>query len=113
MKSAVIAWSGAGRIAKVEVSADGGASWRDAPLQGPIFSKSFTRFRLPWEWSGHPGHTAKPRHRRQRQRAADAQRIHRAVHAWHELSQPLHPDLGYRRRREHQQCIRIIKSQAL
>ena len=47
-----IAWSGAGRIAKVEVSADGGASWREAPLQGPVFSKSFTRFRLPWEWNG-------------------------------------------------------------
>ena len=47
-----IAWSGAGRIAKVEVSADGGTSWRDAPLQGPIYSKSFTRFRLPWEWAG-------------------------------------------------------------
>jgi sulfane dehydrogenase subunit SoxC len=47
-----IAWSGAGRIARVEVSADGGASWRDAALQGPILSKSFTRFRLPWEWSG-------------------------------------------------------------
>lgn len=47
-----IAWSGAGKIAKVEVSADGGATWRDAQLQGPIFSKSFTRFRLPWEWAG-------------------------------------------------------------
>ncbi len=47
-----LAWSGAGRIARVEVSADGGASWRDAPLQGPIYSKSFTRFRLPWEWNG-------------------------------------------------------------
>ncbi len=49
-----IAWSGAGRIARVEVSADGGANWRDAPLQGPILSKSFTRFRLPWEWGGTP-----------------------------------------------------------
>ncbi len=47
-----IAWSGAGRISRVEVSADSGASWRDANLQGPILSKSFTRFRLPWEWSG-------------------------------------------------------------
>ena len=35
-----------------EVSANGGASWVDAPLQGPILSKSFTRFRLPWEWNG-------------------------------------------------------------
>ena len=49
-----IAWSGAGRIAKVEVSADGGTTWINAPLQGPIFSKSFTRFRLPWEWTGNP-----------------------------------------------------------
>ena len=47
-----IAWSGAGRVSRVEVSADGGASWRDANLQGPILSKSFTRFRLPWEWNG-------------------------------------------------------------
>jgi len=47
-----IAWSGAGRIAKVEISTDGGASWRDANLQGPIYSKSFVRFRLPWEWAG-------------------------------------------------------------
>ena len=47
-----LAWSGAGRIRRVEVSADGGATWRDANLQGPIYAKSFTRFRLPWEWSG-------------------------------------------------------------
>ena len=47
-----LAWSGAGRIRRVEISADGGASWRDAGLQGPIFSKSFTRFRLPWDWNG-------------------------------------------------------------
>jgi sulfane dehydrogenase subunit SoxC len=49
-----IAWSGAGRIARVEVSADGGANWQNANLQGPIHSKSFTRFRLPWEWRGTP-----------------------------------------------------------
>ncbi len=47
-----IAWSGAGRISKVEVSADGGTNWREAALQGPILSKSFTRFRLPWDWNG-------------------------------------------------------------
>jgi sulfane dehydrogenase subunit SoxC len=47
-----IAWSGAGRISRVEISEDGGKTWRDANLQGPILSKSFTRFRLPWEWNG-------------------------------------------------------------
>jgi sulfane dehydrogenase subunit SoxC len=49
-----IAWSGAGRISRVEVSADGGMNWREAKLQGPILRKSFTRFRLPWDWNGTP-----------------------------------------------------------
>jgi sulfane dehydrogenase subunit SoxC len=47
-----IAWSGAGKIRKVEVSDDGGISWRDALLQEPVFSRSVTRFRLPWRWNG-------------------------------------------------------------
>jgi len=34
------------------VSADGGRSWAQAALQGPVQSKAFTRFRLPWRWSG-------------------------------------------------------------
>jgi sulfane dehydrogenase subunit SoxC len=47
-----LAWSGAGKIRKVDVSLDGGMSWREAVLQEPLFSKSLTRFRLPWEWNG-------------------------------------------------------------
>jgi sulfane dehydrogenase subunit SoxC len=47
-----IAWSGAGRIVRVEVSTDGGASWRAASLHGEQFPKSLVRFRLPWEWDG-------------------------------------------------------------
>ncbi|MGD9738141.1 MAG: sulfite dehydrogenase [Bauldia sp.] len=49
-----LAWSGAGRISRVEVSADNGASWTDAALGEPIIPKALTRFRLPWEWSGQP-----------------------------------------------------------
>lgn len=49
-----LAWSGRGRIARVEVSVDGGASWRDAELQTPVLSKCLTRFRLPWTWDGAP-----------------------------------------------------------
>jgi sulfane dehydrogenase subunit SoxC len=49
-----IAYSGAGRIAKVMVSADGGQSWGEAALQGPVHSKAFTRFRMPWRWDGQP-----------------------------------------------------------
>jgi sulfane dehydrogenase subunit SoxC len=49
-----IAYSGAGRIAKVMVSADGGQSWAQAALQEPVMAKSFTRFRIPWQWNGGP-----------------------------------------------------------
>jgi sulfane dehydrogenase subunit SoxC len=47
-----LAWSGRGRIEKVEVSNDGGATWKKADLQEPRLSMAFTRFRLPWEWDG-------------------------------------------------------------
>ena len=47
-----VAWSGRGRIAKVEISVDDRRSWQEAELQSPILSKAFTRFRFPWRWSG-------------------------------------------------------------
>lgn len=49
-----LAWSGRGRIAKVEVSADGGASWAEAALTAPVLPKALTRFRIPWRWGGAP-----------------------------------------------------------
>ena len=49
-----IAWSGRGKIAKVDVSVDGGRNWREAVLQEPVHSKMITRFRLPWRWDGSP-----------------------------------------------------------
>jgi len=47
-----LAWSGRGKINKVEVSADGGKSWAEAELQEPVLAKAFTRFRIPWRWNG-------------------------------------------------------------
>jgi len=49
-----LAWSGRGRILRVEVSADGGRQWREATLEGPSLPCCFTRFRHPWRWSGGP-----------------------------------------------------------
>jgi sulfane dehydrogenase subunit SoxC len=49
-----LAWSGAGRISKVEVSADGGKSWAVAALTDPVLPKALTRFRMPWHWDGGP-----------------------------------------------------------
>ena len=47
-----LAWSGRGRIARVEVSTDGGKRWQEASLQGPVLPKAHTRFGLPWKWDG-------------------------------------------------------------
>ncbi len=49
-----LAWSGLGRIRRVEVSADGGKSWAQAALNAPVLPKAFTRFRMAWRWNGDP-----------------------------------------------------------
>lgn len=46
------AWSGGGAVRKVEVSTDGGQSWKDAKLQEPVLRFAFTRFTLDWRWNG-------------------------------------------------------------
>src|SRR5213593_1709360 len=47
-----LAWSGRGKITRVDVSTDGGSSWTRAELQEPVLSKCQTRFRHPWKWNG-------------------------------------------------------------
>jgi sulfane dehydrogenase subunit SoxC len=49
-----LAWSGFGRIRRVDVSADGGKTWGEAALEGPALPKALTRFRMPWRWDGSP-----------------------------------------------------------
>jgi len=39
-----LAWSGRGKITRVEVSA----------VTQPVYTKAFTRFRFPWAWEGSP-----------------------------------------------------------
>jgi sulfane dehydrogenase subunit SoxC len=47
-----IAWSGRGKITKVEVSTDAGKTWEIANLQEPVLSKAHTYFRYLWKWNG-------------------------------------------------------------
>jgi sulfane dehydrogenase subunit SoxC len=47
-----LAWSGHGKIRRVEVSIDGGKTWADAQLQEPVLTRALTRFRFPWRWNG-------------------------------------------------------------
>src|SRR5690606_28080365 len=49
-----LAWSGRGKIKRVDVSVDGGRSWRSARLEGPVLAKCLTRFNLDWVWDGSP-----------------------------------------------------------
>ncbi len=47
-----IAWSGRGRVDRVEVSTNGGKDWHRAELQSPILPLAHTRFRFNWAWDG-------------------------------------------------------------
>ena len=47
-----LAWSGCGAVSRVEVSTDGGQTWKDAEIEGPALRVAFTRFQLPWTWDG-------------------------------------------------------------
>ena len=47
-----LAWSGRGTVKRVDVSTDGGKTWRQAALQSPVLPICHTRFRLPWQWDG-------------------------------------------------------------
>jgi len=49
-----LAWSGRGKVRRVDVSVDGGRNWREARLQAPVMSKCLTRFSLDWVWDGKP-----------------------------------------------------------
>ena len=49
-----LAWSGRGKIKKVDVSVDGGRNWRTARLESPVMSKCLTRFNIDWQWNGKP-----------------------------------------------------------
>jgi sulfane dehydrogenase subunit SoxC len=49
-----LAWSGRGKIRKVDVSVDGGRNWAPARLETPILSKCLTRFNFNWTWDGKP-----------------------------------------------------------
>ena len=49
-----IAWSGRGKVKRVDVSFDGGRNWRTARLETPVLAKCLTRFNIDWAWDGGP-----------------------------------------------------------
>lgn len=49
-----IAWSGRGKVTRVDVSFDGGINWQQARIEGPVQNKALTRFNINWVWDGKP-----------------------------------------------------------
>ncbi|GGE07389.1 sulfur dehydrogenase subunit SoxC [Gemmobacter megaterium] len=47
-----LAWSGNGRVTRVDVSLDGGKNWTEARITGDAKSKALTRFHLDIDWDG-------------------------------------------------------------
>jgi sulfane dehydrogenase subunit SoxC len=47
-----LAWSGAGAVSRVEVSTDGGRTWKDAQIHEQARRIALTRFTFPWTWTG-------------------------------------------------------------
>ncbi|MDH5184713.1 MAG: sulfite dehydrogenase [Gammaproteobacteria bacterium] len=51
-----LAWSGEGKVKRVDVSFDGGRNWQQARIKGPQLDKSLTRFEIEWQWNGQPAY---------------------------------------------------------
>ena len=49
-----LAWSGRGKIARIDVSTDGGRSWTIAEMVGENLPKAHVRFQHMWSWDGKP-----------------------------------------------------------
>ncbi|MET4579106.1 sulfite dehydrogenase [Ottowia thiooxydans] len=49
-----LAWSGRGKVKRVDVSVDGGRNWRSARLETPVLDRCLSRFNLDWVWDGKP-----------------------------------------------------------
>jgi sulfane dehydrogenase subunit SoxC len=47
-----VAWSGRGRIQRVDISTNGGKTWVEAELLSPLTPKVHTRFQYMWQWDG-------------------------------------------------------------
>ena len=47
-----LAWTGGGAVRRVDVSTDGGRTYKEAELQQPVLRYAHTRFRFPWRWNG-------------------------------------------------------------
>ena len=110
-----LAWSGRGTIRRVDVSVDGGSTWREAALQQPVLPICHTRFRIAVAMGRqrHAG-AAEPLRRRHRLRPADARPDHRPARPQRadrlDLPPERDPELAGRERRKGHQCPPLLNA---
>ena len=51
-----LAWTGRGKITRVDVSTDAGKSWTEAELTSPVLAMAHVRFEHMWKWNGGAAH---------------------------------------------------------
>ncbi len=89
-----LAWSGRGKIQRVDVSFDGGKNWRTARIDGPVFSKCLTRFYYDFAWDGSPmllqsrcidetGYVQPSKHELRRVRGENSIYHNNGIQTWH------------------------------
>jgi hypothetical protein len=105
-----LAWSGAGTVSRVEISADGGRTWADAALSAPALPRALTRFRAAWKWNGAPAVLKSRATDSTGRDAAGARQAHRPARQQRHL--PLQRDPGVERvgRRGGEECVRVGSS---
>ncbi len=103
------AWSGNGTIKAVDVTFDGGKTWREAALEEPILDRCLTRFRYRVGLGRRAGQDREPRRRQHRLRAADGRRDRQGARArrLRAASQRRFPVVG-QPGRGGQKCGRVI-----
>jgi sulfane dehydrogenase subunit SoxC len=88
-----LAWSGRGRIKHVDVSFDGGISWREARFTSVVEPRALTRFGVEWDWNGNPALLqsravdetgyVQPTYRQLREARGSSSIYHKnAIHTW-------------------------------
>src|SRR4029079_6019134 len=45
-----LAWAGGGVVRKVEITTDGGRTWKEAEIRGDVHRMAHTRFGMNWKW---------------------------------------------------------------
>ncbi len=100
-----LAWTGAGRITKVEVSADGGSELGGGGTTGAGATTEPDPLSHSLGLERRPSAAAEPRHRRPGPRAGNSQRLGNSLLARQPLSLQRDPDVERDRRREYPQCL--------